>query len=375
MFTTRINYELKDTKGKSFFLRRIPIEAKMRRLEKFLESEPELCTFEYARDAMFSFEIKANNRIEGYGDDIETIGKVITGADAIRDESKKTRILNLYHAYRYILEGHPIDKESARKLYEIVSKDALDEFAGTHMGEYYRADKVYIMGNEDFGLQIREGVPVERLDEFMDMYFEFLNEPVNGNETEKYIKSQILHYYFVYVHPYFDVNGRTSRTLAMWYLLNEQVYPYIIFNRGIAFQRSSYSKAIMKTTKSSNLTHFVSFMLDTVRTELEKEYVIRRVREHIRENLDETDYQTLLYFLSLHGTRSIRSFVTSYNGRTNRDMKSPTSIYEEMLVPALEKGILDIKEVETDSQDALEKKVLVLRPVDLDPNKTKTLHI
>ena len=50
-----------------------------------------------------------------------------------------------------------------------------------------------------------------------------------------------MHFYFVYIHPYFDVNGRTSRTLAMWYLLNEEAYPYIIFNRAINNNASNYS--------------------------------------------------------------------------------------------------------------------------------------
>ena len=67
----------------------------------------------------------------------------------------------------------------------------------------------------------------------MEYYFAFFNAPTfSQTMTDQYVKSQILHFYFVYIHPYFDVNGRTSRTMALWHLLNSQAYPYIIFNRG-----------------------------------------------------------------------------------------------------------------------------------------------
>ena len=74
----------------------------------------------------------------------------------------------------------------------------------------------------------------------MNQLFEFINNnELEETEINKFIKSQIMHFYFVYIHPYFDVNGRTSRTVAMWYLLNNKNYPYIIFNRAIEFNKKT----------------------------------------------------------------------------------------------------------------------------------------
>ena len=34
---------------------------------------------------------------------------------------------------------------------------------------------------------------------------------------EHLIASHIIHYYLVYLHPYFDFNGRMARVLSFWY--------------------------------------------------------------------------------------------------------------------------------------------------------------
>mgnify|MGYP003296361204 FL=1 len=76
-----------------------------------------------------------------------------------------------------------------------------------------------------------------------------------------------MHFYFVYIHPYFDINGRTSRTVAMWYLLNNSIYPYIIFNRGINFD-STYDKTIRECKDRYEITKFLKYMLINVKKEL-----------------------------------------------------------------------------------------------------------
>ena len=213
----------------------------------------------------------------------------------------------------------------------------------------------------------------------MDAYFEFLNEKTDGSETEEYLKSQILHLYFVYIHPYFDVNGRTSRTLAMWYLLNKKAYPYVIFNRGISFNRPEYYDTINKSVDHRDLTYFLNFMLKTVKVELEKEYVMEIVADKSNFKLSATDYQTLLYFLSIRGEKSVQNFSFLYNRMTQNRTKSPKEIYDEVLVPLLDKGVIDISKKETKGHttrktESDDDKMLVLRPVKLDRKKVNHLR-
>lgn len=373
----RIYFDLKTLKGGRFYLVKGNYEHNVEMLERFLETEPELRTRHFAKKVMFTHEIEANNRVEGYGDGIEEIKRVIENAEAIEDPEKRARILNLYRAYNYILSHRKIDKESLRELYSIISRDALDNYAKNNMGNYYRKEKVYILRHGNLSETPDEGLPAEVIDSFLESYFKFLNEKLNGSETEEYIKSQILHFYFVYVHPYFDVNGRTSRTLAMWYLLNKKAYAYIIFNRGIAYKGNSYDDTIARAKTTHDLTPFINMMLETVRVELEKEYVLERIVNQATGKLDATDYQTILYFLSMKGLKTVIDFTKMYNRNTNLDHKRVKEVYETMIVPLLDKGVLDIAgETKKDLYSCGPKnKILTLRPLELDPEKTRDLQI
>ncbi len=374
-FLIRKYYGLKTIKGVNFYLRPDSIKEIAEGLERFLETEKRLNSRCFAKRVLFSQEIKTNNLVEGYGDDIRDITRAIANAESIKDPEQRARILNLYNAYGYILSKNSIDKKALKELYQITSKDVLDDYGKSNMGEFYRNKPVYILRGGRLDDSYDEGVPADRIDEFIEMYFNFLNTEITGSLTDNYIKSQILHFYFVYIHPYFDVNGRTSRTLAMWYLLNKKAYSYIIFNRGISFKGSIYDKTIIKTKETCDLTYFISFMLETVKIELEKEYVMQEIASSTTSSLSATDFQSLLYFLSMKAEKNIFNFATMYNNYTSSSKKRMNEIYNEMLVPLLDKGILDIERDSGKIKDGVQNKTLRLRPLDLNPNKISDLHL
>jgi len=365
--------ELKKVDGTRFYIKKELLRSSKESLETLLQDETYLHTREFAKKAMLFHEIKSNNEVEGYKDDIETIRDAIKNAESIHDPQKRARILNLYNAYLYILKIKKMDKERLRHLYNLTSKDVLSQYEQENMGEYYRSRTVYILNGGRLDTYPDEGVPEDRIEQFMDAYFNFLENYTAENETDEYIKSQILHFYFVYIHPYFDVNGRTSRTLAMWYLLNKKAYPYIIFNRGISFSGSSYDKSIIGVKNTNNLTPFIKFMLDTVQKELEKEYVIHTISGKIKPSLTPTEYQALLYFITMKGQKSIFDFANFYN--TRHDHKKVTEIYQTMLEPLLDKGVLDIERESSKECQGIRNKILSLRPIDINPEKIRNLKM
>ena len=332
--------DLKTTDGIKLFIRPERYIKVKQELIDFLKGKRHLRTKVFAKTVMFSHELKANNQIEGYSDDVEIIKKVIARTKDIQDKDKRQRILNLYHGYNYILKTKEINQETLKKLYSILSKDLLEERDLKRMGEYYRTAPVYILKHGRLDIEPDEGVIASDIDKYMENYFNFLNKDIEGDITDEYIKSQILHYYFVYIHPYFDVNGRTSRTLSMWYLINKKSYPYIIFNRGISFKDSEYTKVIEDVRKFHDLSYFIDYMLTTVKIELEKEYVMQLEANLASDKLNGTDYQTLLYFLTMKGTKTVLDFANMYN-RFN-DKKRVKEIYDTMIVPLLDKQVLDI---------------------------------
>ncbi len=368
-------FNLRKLNGTRFYLRPDAIKSIKSSLDTFLDSETSLNSLAFAKRVMFDSEIRANNQVEGYGDDIEVIKRAIENSQSISDVEKRARIQNLYHAYHYILNHGDINKSSLRELYGIISKDVLDSYDVANMGEFYRTRPVYILKNGRLDGSIDTGLPVERIEEFLNMYFEFLNTNLTGTETDEYIKSQILHFYFVYIHPYFDVNGRTSRTLAMWYLLNKKAYAYIIFNRGISFKGSSYDSTIVHSKETNDLTYFIRMMLETVELELEKEYFMQQAADAASYKLTAKDYQTLLYLLSMKAEKNIFTFAEMYNRNTSSDRKRVEEIYEEMIVPLLDKGVLDLGRKMKSEHKRMENRALILRPLDVDKSKVKNLQI
>lgn len=336
-----IYLNLKTTDEIKLFLRPSRFLKVKQELIDFLRGEKYLYTKAFVKTTMFSHELKANNQIEGYGDDVEIIEKVIAHAEDINDKDKRQRILNLYHGYNYILKTKEINQDTLKKLYSILSEGLLNSTDSVRMGKYYRTAPVYILKRGRLDVEPDQGVLAHEIDDYMNDYFAFLNQDISGDLTDEYIKSQILHYYFVYIHPYFDVNGRTSRTLSMWYLINKKIYPYIIFNRGISFKDSEYTKVIEDVRSFRDLSYFIDYMLTTVKVELEKEYVMQVEANLASDKLTLADYQTLLYFLTMKGCKTVLDFANIYN-RFN-DKKKVKEVYETMIVPLLDKKVLDVE--------------------------------
>lgn len=334
--------ELPTEKGTKFYVRREPLIPIYDELEEFIGTNHNMGDLHFAKKMLFSHEIKANNQVEGYGDDLSVIESVIEKkTDRIKDELVRKRIYNLYRGYQYILRHKKVDADHLRELYKILSKDLLEESDLSRMGEYYRTAAVYILKNGRIDMELDEGVNHQNINRLMDYYFDFFN---NANfpktMTDEYIKSQILHFYFVYIHPYFDGNGRTSRTMALWHLLKTDSYPYIIFNRGIGFAGSRYDAIIRDAKGTHDITYFLKFMLETVKLELEKESVMQVIANNSTYKLNGIDYQTMLYFLSMKGLKTTGDFVHFYNSLN--DKKRVYEIYQEMILPLIDEGILKV---------------------------------
>ena len=309
-------------------------------LELFLLEEDFMNTRDFSKKVMFNQEIKANNTVEGYNDSVSFIKKVIENASEEQNIEKRNRIINLYNGYQYILKGQDITEENVLKLYKILSKDLLEEYDLSHMGEKYRKAPVYILKSGRLDDSMDEGIPYEKIEEYMDSYFEFIDTfKVDDCQTDEFIKSQIMHFYFVYIHPFFDINGRSSRTIAMWYLLNKEVYPYIIFNRGINFD-SNYDRVIGTSKTRLDITEFLKYMLISVKKELEKEYIIHNLDSQSDRQWHTIDYQALNYFLALNGEKTVLDYATTYNRLNTK--KNTKTIFENMLLPMIEDETLKI---------------------------------
>lgn len=187
-------------------------------------------------------------------------------------------VKNMLTAIRYIIENKPaFTKENLLILYKILSKDCLPEHLQIKEGAYYRDDKVYI---GDF-----EGANYEIVDACMDSLFAFANDP---EQIKKHgnLLPYICHYYILYIHPYFDYNGRTARMVSFWlnYIYKISVAPYFM-SEAINENKNAYYRAITDTRNTNNdLTYFLGYILET---SIQYSFVYKNLEE-IRKELSKT---------------------------------------------------------------------------------------
>lgn len=166
-------------------------------------------------------------------------------------------IKNMFDAIDFIVTYKPkFNKENLLKLYNILSKDCLPEDKKLKLGWYYRHDKVYVGKYE--------GAEYTVIDECMNSLFEFANDVNNIKEYDNLLP-YICHYYILYIHPYFDYNGRTARMVSFWlnYINNIAIAPYFM-SEAINDSKSDYYRALTDTRETRNdLTYFLGYILET----------------------------------------------------------------------------------------------------------------
>jgi len=160
----------------------------------------------------------------------------------------------------------------------------------------------------------------------------------------------------------------------MWYLLNKKAYPYIIFNRGITFNGTTYDKVIMDVKKYHDISYFIEYMLKTVQIELEKEFIMQSINNTSNAQLTSEDWQTLLYILSMNGLLSVNDFASMYN--RHHDKKRTRFIYETMIDPLIKKGILNVTRTTNNSMfDEYPNEVFEINPTLLDYDKARIRNL
>jgi Fic family protein len=305
-------------------------------LELFLSDKNYMQNKTFAKSMIMPEEIKANNHIEGITDDLTVISDVMRNRNAVSPKVKQ-RISNIYNGYNFVLTHSSINKDSLKELYAILSKNLLIENDRNNMGSYYRTKPVYILNSSRLDIDPILGMPAEKLNNYMDNFFDYVNGEDQNDTIEIYLKSQIMHFYFVYIHPYFDINGRTSRTVSMWHLLNNRAFPYVIFNRAIAFNKQKYYDSLTTSRDHDDVTIFLKYMLMQVQKGLEKEEVIHSIKENIPFKLSKEDTQIIEYFLSLKGNLTIKDLVYIYNNYNNP--RKANDLAPKVIEPLIEKGI------------------------------------
>ncbi|HWZ23278.1 MAG TPA: Fic family protein [Cytophagaceae bacterium] len=171
--------------------------------------------------------------------------------------------LNLHETRMVLQEGITIKGKSLREHFEVYNHEKAIDYLYTLVNENYTIRSIDILSlhglvmrsiEEDFVGRIRNGgvrivganfTPpnANKVSDLLDELVEFTNtNPLGVNDL---VLSTIFHHKFVWIHPFFDGNGRTVR-LAMNLLLMRKGFPPAIILKN---DRKKYYEALNQANK------------------------------------------------------------------------------------------------------------------------------
>ena len=213
-------------------------------------------------------EIVSTLSIEQIDTSRESVRNVLSGF-APQNEAEN-RIAGMKKGFEFIADkNNRITAETVRYLYEIMVNPFLeDEKDRLSANQLYRTGAVHIV-NQTRNVNVHDGMAHNKLSYHMDELFAFIQTQDSMNDLHK---ATAIHYYFAYLHPYFDGNGRMARMIHLWYLL-QQGYSaslFLPFSSIIQKTKQDYYKAFDYTEKNVlisgrlDITPFLSYFADVV---------------------------------------------------------------------------------------------------------------
>lgn len=278
-----IELSIKDFLGKNLvYLKHIP-QIEMNKIKSLLIPQGKEM---YSMKEMEE-EIHSTLLIENIQSSRKKIRDILKGYSP-KDE-EENRIFGMKKGIEFISnKENKITEENLYKLYQMTIGEFLKEENRLPQGNYYRDDDVFLMGSK----VEHQGLESKKLDEYMKNFINFINADDKINELWK---GAIIHFYFGYIHPYFDGNGRTARMLHLWYLIQKGYSStlHLSFSQYINSSKKEYYKAFSqveenyKISKRLDITPFITYFIENVYNKLENKIYENGIFERYKQLLGE----------------------------------------------------------------------------------------
>lgn len=289
-------------------------------------------------------EIRGSLSVEG----IHSSKKIIEGIakkNSLKDE-KEQSIYNIFKAYEMISELE-INKDTIKAVYETLMNN-IDLEDNSLDGDFYRKGEVEIG-------TVARGVSAKLVESKMDELIEFINtdlasiNSVGLNKTiSLFVYNSLIHYQLVYIHPYYDGNGRMARLIAQWHSNKiSEVFNYIPISELISYDKNNYYEAIQNVRESYNsmdATYFVDYILDKTILYVNTELLLRKITQELQNNLEvltetEKAYIKIIYLSGLcNGKFGYKDFNATL--KLSDEEKTKQGIFK-ILNNLVSKGILN----------------------------------
>ncbi len=218
---------------------------------------------------ILSNELYKTNKIEG----IEIVKSEIYTSlkDKQKFNKKSNKLDGIIKKYKDIMEKNFKDTQhidslsSFRKIYDEMFEDF--EKSGNYKldGKYFRKDTVKVING--LGNTIHIGVNGE---EAIEKNMENLIQFMNRKDIPFLVKASISHFFFEYIHPFYDGNGRFGRYLLSLYLARKlDILTAFSISYSISKNLDDYYKSFVEVEDVNNygeITFFVENILETIKS-------------------------------------------------------------------------------------------------------------
>lgn len=287
-----------DQAGQSFwFVLNASIEKQCDRIVEIAQHDVAFCGVESKKmfeDAVID-EAIYSSMIEGAFTTREAAIRFIKKKQEPANKSEHM-VKNNYDALTYVLEHleDEITEETIVTIARIVTRDAAEEQVTG-----YRGGGVVVTSRDEIVYTPPAWDTVPSMMKSLVLF-------INNSELHPILKACIAHFYFVYVHPFGDGNGRTARALSYMMLLQAgyDFFRYFSISGIVANERGKYYRSIANAENpDSDMTYFIdcySDMLSRTASETE-DHLIHHVL--VEKRVMELSRQSGLNERQLKGAR------------------------------------------------------------------------
>lgn len=243
-------------------------------LDQTFHQLPPIARKQFVQECLIE-ELFHTNQLEGIESTKEEIAK--STREVLQNKKMKKRFGSMIQSYIRLLNHEfqlPRTPKDIRQIYDEITQDEIDPDELPD-GEIFRKEVAYVLKKSGSGKVIHQGIiPESKIIAQMQEWLHFLNEETN---IPTLLKLAISHYYFGYIHPFYDGNGRTSRFISSMYLSKELgTSASLSLSRGCNQYKNKYFEAFEVTNSFRNkgeMNHFIESFLEIIADALEKMYV------------------------------------------------------------------------------------------------------